>query len=164
MEKSSGTGDITEGSRYQVLALPSHPSYSAPLFGPPSKNQNDDAFWALFWACFSVLCEVWIWTKANKHYRLARHGMPLRATVIEKKGSFISLDPRFTVTLTYQTITQKVTKTIPVSAAEYKALTVGTSEIILCDSYANQNIVIYKFCAYHPVLQTPQAIPIKASP
>ena len=149
---------ISNANAARVLAeaLDSHPK--------TIKQDEQDEKSAALLLCFCLLfLEAVIWIPALRDRDLAKNGMPVIATVLERNQIADPVSHMHQVVVSYSVSGEQKVKAVPVSHQQLSSFSPGGTEIILCNSANPEDFVLYRLCRYRAVL-TPQPVASQARP
>jgi len=99
----------------------------------------------------NFVLELGIWLPALKHRRLAENGLPVLATIDSLDVFKGSKRCSYKAKVTYEYEQKSFTQTLALSKSEYDGLSRDTTEVMLCNQAAPEDIVLYKYCRYHAI-------------
>jgi hypothetical protein len=125
--------------------------WTLPEYRLKIKREGLFSFALLF--CLNFICELLIWIPALAQLNQARYGLPVWGTVenLIADGD-VSTGRAFYALVSYQVSGRSLRQKIAVSESEYRALTRGSTEIMLCSQKHPREVMFYRFCRYRPAI------------
>ncbi len=117
--------------------------WDATIYGP--------FFWMWFWAIINLCCLLKIFVTPLKHRNLAKFGQPAFARIEDLRSTTNNGKMLYQAQISFDLAGQHVSRWLSMPNSEYQKLFKGSTEIILHDGKEFGDVVLYRFCRYHPV-------------